>query len=257
MSLRITNLSVSYAQHQVLDALSIEALEPGSFTGLLGPNASGKSTLFKAVAGLIKSHSTELSLDGLNLANLSRTARAGNVAYLSQVFHTNLALSVFESVLLALKQQSKWRVKQQDLLKVSEILSTLNIDHLADNDICELSGGQTQLVAMARILVVEPKIVLLDEPTSALDLHHQLAILDVVRKLTISKGLITIAALHDVNLAAKYCDRLMLLNKGKIQVSGPPGRVLGLPILGASYNVSTSLEKTQQGQFYVDAQLVG
>ncbi|MEH6443840.1 MAG: ABC transporter ATP-binding protein [Oceanospirillaceae bacterium] len=256
MSLKISNLSVSYAQHQVLNELSVEGLESGSFTGLLGPNAAGKSTLFKAVAGLIKSNAGELHLNGVNLAKLSRTARAGNVAYLSQQFHTNLALSVFESVLLALKQRSKWRVKQQDLFKVSEILSTLGIGDLADKDICELSGGQKQLVAMARILVVDPKVVLLDEPTSALDLHHQLAILDVVRKLTISKGLITIAALHDVNLAAKYCDRLILLNDGKIQVSGPASEVLAMPVLGESYKVLTSLEQTRQGQLYVDAQLL-
>lgn len=256
MSLTISNLSVSYGDNHVLRGLSTERLEPGSFSGLLGPNAAGKSTLFKAVAGLIKCDVDRLLLEKQDLTSCSRAERAGKVAYLAQLFHSNLALSVFESVLLALKQRAQWRVTQQDLYKVSEILATLNIGHLADKDISELSGGQKQLVSLARILVVEPKVVLLDEPTSALDLHHQLAILDVVKKLTLSKGLITVAALHDVNLAAKYCDQLMLLNEGQIQVSGPPRAVLAMPVLGQSYHVATSLEQTRQGQLYVDAQLL-
>ncbi|MDB4837678.1 ABC transporter ATP-binding protein [Marinomonas sp.] len=254
--LSVSTLSVSYDDHKVLDNLFLDPLEPGVFSALLGPNAAGKSTLFKALAGLIKIKSGDITLNGVNVKTFNRAEQARKIAYLPQSFHTNLALSVFESVLLSLKQQSGWRVKEEDLRSVSDILARLNIEHLADKDICELSGGQKQLVAMARVLVIEPQVILLDEPTSALDLHHQLAILDVVKQLTREKGLITIAALHDVNLAAKYCDHLILLNKGVIQTSGTPSDVLSMPLLGQTYKVKTSLEESKLGRLYVDAQLL-
>jgi len=255
MSLSINNLQVSYAEHNVLKNLSVSGLKRGSFIGLLGPNAAGKSTLFKSIAGLTKVAGGRILLDDQNVLDMTRKERANRVAFLPQSFHTNLALSVFESVLLSLKQRSGWRVKQQDLNNVANILALLNIEHLADKDISDLSGGQKQLTAMARILVVKPDIVLLDEPTSALDLHHQLSLLKVVRQQTSDKQLITIAALHDVNLAAKFCDQLIVLDKGVIQLEGEPSHVLSKRALGETYKVTTSLETTTAGQLYIDAQL--
>lgn len=256
MSLSISELTVSYGTNKVLDNLHIDSLKKGQFVGLLGPNAAGKSTFFKALAGLINSESGVVILEGNNIKTLSRTVRARQIAYLPQSFHSSIALSVFESVLLALKQFSSWRIKPQDLQKVSAILEKLSLEHLADKDMSQLSGGQKQLVAMARILVIEPKVILLDEPTSALDLHHQLSILQMVKQMTQERGLITIAALHDVNLAAKYCDHLVLLNKGVIQASGKPSDVLAMKLLGETYNVNTSLEQSKLGKLYVDAQLL-
>ncbi|NRA21976.1 MAG: ABC transporter ATP-binding protein [Oceanospirillaceae bacterium] len=256
MSLSIKNLTVSYGANLVLDQLCISELKAGSFVALLGPNAAGKSTLFKAVSGLIKAQHAEVYLEGKNILSYSRTERAKLIAYLPQSFYTSLALSVFESVLLALKQQSSWRVRTTDTLKVAQMLELLNISHLADKDVSELSGGQKQLVALSRILVVEPKVILLDEPTSALDLHNQLSMLTLIKSLTSSRGIITVAALHDVNLAAKFCDHLILLNKGVIQAEGKPSEVLAMPLLGETYQVSTSLEYSARGDLYVDAQLL-
>jgi len=256
MSLSINNLSVSYGSNKVLNQLCIGDLKPGSFTALLGPNAAGKSTLFKAIAGLIKVQSASVHLHGENMDRCSRTQRAKLIAYLPQSFYTSLALSVFESVLLSLKQQSSWRVKESDTIKVAQTLVLLKISDLADKDVSELSGGQKQLVALARVLVVEPKVILLDEPTSALDLHHQLAMLTLIKQLTHSRKIITVAALHDVNLAAKFCDHLVLLNKGVIQAEGVPGDVLEMTLLGETYQVSTSLEYSNRGDLYVDAQLL-
>jgi len=256
MSLSIKNLTVSYGSNDVLKQLRISDLKPGSFTALLGPNAAGKSTLFKAVAGLIKAQKAEVSLNGEDVTKYTRTARARLIAYLPQSFYTSLALSVFESVLLSLKQQSSWRVKIEDTQKVADILERLNISRLADKDVSELSGGQKQLVALARILVVEPKVILLDEPTSALDLHHQLAMLTLIKELTITREIITVAALHDVNLAAKFCDHLVLLNHGEIQAEGNPSQVLDTSLLGETYQVSTSLEYSKRGDMYVDAKLL-
>ncbi|MGX9415719.1 ABC transporter ATP-binding protein [Vibrio sp. WJH972] len=256
MSLSVSNLSVGYDAHNVLKSLNISPLEKGSFTALLGANAAGKSTLFKSIAGLIKTQSGEVFLDGKELKTYSKIQRARDVIYLPQSFYSSLALSVFESVLVSFKQNSGWRVKPDDIKQVAQVLSLLNIEHLAKKNISELSGGQKQLVALARILVVNPKVILLDEPTSALDLHHQLSILTVIKKLTIERNFITIAALHDVNLAAKFCDQIMLLNKGVIQTQGDALDVLAMPELGEAYKVKTTLEHGSKGQLYLDAELL-
>ncbi|NQZ33248.1 MAG: ABC transporter ATP-binding protein [Oceanospirillaceae bacterium] len=256
MSLSVKQLTVNYGTNTVLNQLCFNDLKPGQFTALLGPNAAGKSTLFKAIAGLLKIKNGEIHLNGSDVQRFSRTMRAKQIAYLPQSFYTSLALSVFESVLLALKQDSSWRVSAKDTQQVAQILTQLNITHLADKDVSELSGGQKQLVALARILVISPKVILLDEPTSALDLHHQLAMLSLIKELTQKRGIITIAALHDVNLAAKFCDHLILLDKGNIQAQGTPAHVLAMDLLGETYKVATSLEYSKRGEMYVDAQLI-
>ncbi|MFT2112071.1 ABC transporter ATP-binding protein [Marinomonas sp. 2405UD68-3] len=255
MSLSVSNLTVSYGKHVVLNELNIDSLQKGSFTALLGPNAAGKSTLFKSIAGLIGAHSGDIFLGSKSLRTCSKMERSRNVIYLPQSFYSSLALSVFESVLVSLKQHSGWRVKPSDVKQVAQVLELLNIGHLAEKDISELSGGQKQLVALARILVVEPNVILLDEPTSALDLHHQLSILTIIKKLTIERGFITVAALHDVNLAAKFCDQILLLDRGVIQTQGNAQDVLSMPLLGEAYKVETSLERGSTGQLYLDAKL--
>jgi len=255
MSLHVSDLTVSYGAHVVLNKLNIEPIQEGSFTALLGANAAGKSTLFKAIAGLIKVDHGDVLLGTKNLKACSKLERARDVIYLPQSFYSSLALSVFESVLVALKQSSGWRVKQADIKQVAEVLALLNIGHLAEKNISELSGGQRQLVALARILVVKPKVILLDEPTSALDLHNQLSILSIIKKLTRERKFIAVAALHDVNLATKFCDQIMLLDKGTIQTQGEAKSVLAMPELGEAYNVETRLEYGSTGQLYLDASL--
>lgn len=256
MSLSVTNLTVSYGAHTVLNGLSVNNLPKGSFTALLGPNAAGKSTLFKSLAGLIKTQSGDVVLEGESLNHCSKAQRSQSIGYLPQSLYSHLSLSVFESVLVSLKQRSSWRVKSDDIEAVAKVLTLLNIEHLAERSISELSGGQKQLVALARILVIKPKVILLDEPTSALDLHHQLFILDVIKKLTLEREFITIAALHDVNLAAKFCDQIILLDKGVIQTQGKAHSVLAMPELGEVYKVKTTLEETRAGRLYLDAELL-
>lgn len=173
-----------------------------------------------------------------------------------QAFGCNAALTVFESVLLALKQTTGWRVEAENLEKVAETLSELGLGHIADRGLANLSGGQAQMVAMAQTLVRAPKVVLLDEPTSALDLHHQLSIMTAVRQSALAKDIIVFAALHDLNLAAEFCDRLILIRDGRILADGDPEQILAMPEIGETYRVKTSLETTSRGSFYVDAELV-
>lgn len=255
MTLSINNIRAGYGTKEILHEISILGIERGAFIGLIGPNASGKSTLFKTLAGLLKPSAGELILNDENITHQLRRDRARTVAYMPQAFGCNALLTVFESVLLALKQTTGWRVKSDNIEKVSEILQNLGLDHLADRGIADLSGGQAQMVAVAQTLVREPDIILLDEPTSALDLHHQLSILTSIRKEMARRQPIIMAALHDLNLAAKFCDRLILLRNGHILADGIPSDILSLPDIGETYRVETQLEQTSRGEFYVDARL--
>lgn len=255
MSLVIDNVSAGYGRTPVLRNVTLAPIEPGQFVGLIGPNASGKSTLFKTLSGLLRPTGGTIRLEGTDLSSLGRAARARKIAYMPQAYGCNAILTVYESVLLALKQTTGWRVGADNLDRVSRTLATLRLTHLADRGLGDLSGGQAQMVAVAQTLVRDPAIVLLDEPTSALDLHHQLSIMASVRGEMQARGTIVMAALHDLNLAAEFCDRLILIREGGIVADGTPQDILSLPQIGETYRVTTALERTRRGSLYVDAEL--
>ncbi|MFT4743023.1 MAG: iron complex transport system ATP-binding protein [Yoonia sp.] len=255
MNLSISNLSAGYSGRAILEDINIPIIEGGSFVGLIGPNASGKSTLFKTLAGLIKPMSGSIEINDEDITNLKRKDRSRRVAYMPQAFGCNALLTVFESVLLALKQTSGWRVRSDNLDRVSDTLNALGLSHLSSRGIADLSGGQAQMVAVAQTLVRAPEVILLDEPTSALDLHHQLSIMTSIQAEVGRRKPVVMAALHDLNLAAKFCDRLVLLRDGKVLADGLPADILSLPVIGETYRVEMDLEKTHRGALYVDARL--
>lgn len=255
MSLLIDGLHAGYSGTKILTDVTIEYLHPGELVGVIGPNAAGKSTLFKSIAGVIEPMSGDILINGKSTFNMSRAQRAKHVAYMPQAFGCNAVLSVFESVLLALKQSGGWRVSQTQLDRVAHILQTLGLEHIAGRNIAFLSGGQAQMVAVAQTLVREPDIILFDEPTSALDLRHQLQIMSQIRNAVTSNGLVGLAALHDLNLAAQFCDRVVLIKDGQIKADGSPESVLGSPDIDDAYGVSTELGRTGSGRLFVDATL--
>lgn len=257
MSLSLNNLSAGYGRKAILRDVCVANVAPGEITGLLGANGSGKSTLMKAIAGFLAPKSGRVDLEGHDMADLSRTARAQVIAYMPQTFGSNAILTVFEAVLLSLKQTSGWRVRSTDVDEVTQVLNRLGILHLAALGIDTLSGGQAQMVAAAQAVVRKPKVLLLDEPTSALDVHHQLHILSAIRAIARQDGTIVLIALHDLNLAAQFCDRLLLLHRGALQLDGAPEAVLSSPFLGPAYQVETTLERTKRGSLFVDIQLPG
>jgi iron complex transport system ATP-binding protein len=255
MTLSIEGVRAGYGNVQVLHDINIPNIKGGAFVGLIGPNAAGKSTLFKTLAGLIKPSSGTIRINHDDVTNLARRDRSRRVAYMPQAFGCNALLTVFESVLLALKQTTGWRVNSDNLDRVSDTLGALGLSHLASRGIADLSGGQAQMVAVAQTIVRSPEVILLDEPTSALDLHHQLSIMTSIRTEMGRFRPVVMAALHDLNLAAKFCDRLVLLREGKILADGLPEDILALPDIGETYRVQTDLERTQRGALYVDARL--
>ena len=247
MTLRVQGLSFDYPGKPVLCGVDAGVLPEGKLTALLGPNAAGKSTFFRCVAGLLSPRDGRVLLDGVDLHLLSRAERIRDVCYMPQSYASNAALTVFEIVLLARKRLRDWRVSNEDIAAVSALLARFGIEHLAEHYIGELSGGQQQLVALCQAMVRPGRLFLLDEPTSALDLRHQLEVMQTLRELAVERGAVMIATMHDLNLAARFADHVLLMKDGRMIASGLTGAVLVSPELSQAYGVNIELLRTSDG----------
>lgn len=240
--LTLDNIHVSYGQHHVLRGVSASDFAPGSITALLGPNAAGKSTLVRSIAGLqkISQGACRVTRDGEVLRGQRRREAIG---YVPQDLLSSASLTAFESILVAARHCPITRRSAQQAHQPSAqecaaaVMHRLGISHLADRHICELSGGQRQLVAVAQMLVREPDILLLDEPTSALDLRHQVELLQLIRREVSGNNSLALIAIHDLNLAARYCDHLIVLHRGQLMAKGRPSEVLTPELLEAVYGL--------------------
>lgn len=251
MSLDISGLSAGYGAHRVLDDVTINDLKPGEVIAIIGPNAAGKSTLFRTIAGLIRPLGGQICFAGQDVATMPPAERAAHIFYMPQVFAMNAVLSVFEVVLLALKQSGRATVSADDIGTVEMALDRLGISRLADRIVSELSGGQQQLVSIAQALVRAPSVMLLDEPTSALDLRHQIDVLQRVGAATRERGSVSLVALHDLNLAARFADRIILMGQGRVVSDGSPVEVLSSARIQEIYGVTVETGFTASGQLYV------
>lgn len=255
MSLSVRDLSFAYSKKQVLHEIDIQPLAAGTVTALIGPNATGKSTFFKCIAGLHKPQSGQIILDDQEQGQVSRQLWSRRVCFMPQSYVCQAALSVFDVVLLARKQLQGWRARDEDIHAVATILRALNIEHLSQRDIGDLSGGQQQMVSMAQALVRSPRLFLLDEPTSALDLRHQLEIMTAIRHETRQRNIVTIVALHDLNLAARFADQLVLLREGRVLAQGSAMDILSSENIGSTYGVDVEVHTTSGGLISVVASL--
>lgn len=256
MSLELSALAFSYGAHTLFDGLSAAPLKRGELTALVGPNGVGKSTLFRLVAGLTKASRGTIRLDGTDVAALPDRRRAETIFLLTQHSVMRAALAVFDVVLLARRGWRGGKASNDDIRHVEDMLEVLGIEHLSDRLVTELSGGQQQLVALGQALVREPQVLLLDEPTSALDLRRQLEVMRLVRKLTRDRGIVCVAALHDLGLASRFADRFLLLHERKIVADGAPEDVLRDVATGRAYGVTLGVERSAKGTLIVEADLV-
>jgi iron complex transport system ATP-binding protein len=225
MKLIIEDLRFSYGSQMILNGVNIRDALPGQVTATVGPNAAGKTTLFKCIGGLLKPEGRVL-LDEKELKHFSKEQVTKHVTYLPQENPVNAVLTVFEAVLLARKHSLSWRVSDEDLKAVSDALEDLEIPDLALRYLNELSGGQKQMVSIAQALVRSPQVLLMDEPTSSLDLQHQLEVLDLIRTVTVDREITTLIALHDLNLAARYAHRFVVMSNGTVYATGTARAVL-------------------------------
>jgi iron complex transport system ATP-binding protein len=211
VSLRLDGVGVSYGGRRVLEGVTTPVLAGGEVVAVVGPNAAGKSSLFRRIAGLIPG-AGKVAIEG-------RSAVAGRsrltACYLPQDTAVNAVLTVYESILLAFKQGGSWSVSDDELKRIDQVLRELEIEDLAFRGLGELSGGQRQLVSIAQTLAREPDILLLDEPTSALDLHRQFEVLSLVRRLARERGMLVLISIHDLNQALRFADCVMVLARSQ------------------------------------------
>lgn len=236
VELTITGLRAGYGSHQILHDVNVERLTGGQIVGLLGPNASGKTTLIKSLADVHRGYEGDIRfrVDG---AAPHRKKKRQLTGYVPQDLPSTAALRAFEAVLIAARRESC----EDPVLRTGEIIHELNLDHIASRYLNELSGGQRQLVALAQMLVGRPGLMLLDEPTSALDLHHQLFVLSKVREKARQEGSLGLIAIHDINLAARMCDTLVVLKDGQIRAQGAPKDVLRTELVESVYHVEADI----------------
>ncbi|MEA3241689.1 MAG: ABC transporter ATP-binding protein [Pseudomonadota bacterium] len=231
--LRVNNLSCGYGSKTVLEDVSF-SLWTGFFCGLLGPNGSGKSTLINNLCRVFQPQGGELLLKGRNLEAFSRRELATQIAVVPQDTHISFPFLVREVISMGRNPHISGLFAKgylEDDPVVSRIMAETGIEHLQDRLITQISGGERQLVLLARALVQEPKLLLLDEPTSNLDIRHSVAILRLVEKKVREEDLAVLAIFHDLNIASIFSDYLFLLQDGQIAFQGETVEVMQKRIL--------------------------
>jgi iron complex transport system ATP-binding protein len=233
--LKILNISVNYGSRRILQDVSLD-VQSGEVLALIGPNGAGKSTLVRAVSGVIP-YTGQVRTNGDDFASLSTLERARYVATVPQAVSLPPAFTVWETVLLGrtpylnfLGQPSQ---KDEDIAR--QALGRVSALPFADRRVGELSGGEQQRVLFARALCQSTPILLLDEPTAHLDLQYQVSLLELVHELAHKDNLAVLIALHDLNLAAHYADRIALMVAGNIKAIGKPKEVLQPELIAEAY----------------------
>ncbi|WP_064151483.1 ABC transporter ATP-binding protein, partial [Klebsiella pneumoniae] len=218
--LSLSHFSAGYPRRKVIENLTVPHLPRGKITALLGPNGSGKSTLMRAMAGLGPCRG-ELLLEGENLLTQPFSRRAEQVVYLPQTLPAGVHLHVLESIIVA-QRAAGGRHSPQRQEEVMALLRQLGIAHLAMSYLDQLSGGQKQLVGLAQSLIRQPRLLLLDEPLSALDLNYQFHVMDLVRRETRRRNIVTLVVVHDINIALRHADHVLMLKAGQLLGDGTP-----------------------------------
>ena len=225
--IQVKNIHSGYHKKEVLKNISFE-IEEGEFLGIIGPNGSGKSTLLRSLSRVLRPLKGNIYYKGSDLYAIALNQIARDFAFVAQDTQVNFPFSVWEIVLMGrIPYLSRLQPQSAaDLKAAKESMSITDTLKLAGRQLNDLSAGEKQMVIIAKAIAQEPKVLFLDEPTSHLDIGHQVKILNLLKGLNRDKKITVAMVLHDLNLAAEYCDRLILLDNGSVYKSGPPGEVL-------------------------------
>ena len=225
--IELQNVSLGYNHRTILNNLTF-GVGPGEFVGLIGPNGSGKSTVIRALTRIIAPMEGRITLDGVDISSVDRHDLARIMGVVPQLPLLPSAFTGFEIVLMGRNPHLGLfeHEKSGDLEKAWHAMEVTGTQDLAKRSVGELSGGQIQCLLIARALAQETKAILLDEPTANLDIGRQIEILDLIKKLCREKELAVLAALHDLNLASQYCNRLVLISEGRVYKHGTPSEVV-------------------------------
>jgi iron complex transport system ATP-binding protein len=220
------DLSFAYGKTTVLREMKIE-IRPGEIVGVLGPNGSGKSTLIKVLSGVLAGYGGSVRIVGREVSHFPRRELARTLAVVEQEPQFSFAFTALEIVLMGRHPHLAGLAFESrgDLELAREALDRCGAAQFADRAIQDLSSGERQRVVFARALVQQPRALLLDEPASFLDIRYQVGLYDIVRSLAEETGCAVLSVLHDLNLAAEYCDRIYLIHRGRIEADGPTTEV--------------------------------
>lgn len=233
------------AKQPTLKGVTFEAM-PGELTALIGANAVGKSTMLKVILGLRRGQGrVTFSVPGVG--ELDERGRLRHVSYMTQSELTESELRVMDVVLLGRIQTLTLKVADEDLEKAWDIMRVLRIDGLATRPVRALSGGQRRMVAIAQTLVKDPSILVMDEPTANLDMQHELEVLQLVRAYTHQRGITSLLTLHDLNMASRFADKLVLLKEGRVFRQGTPAQVVTPENISAAYGVEVDVRRDADG----------
>lgn len=243
VTLQLDQVGAYYGKTLTVSEISTPVLTGGELVAVIGPNAAGKSTLFKRVAGLLKGPGH------IRLEGSAKGKRA--ISYMPQDSSANAVLTVYESILLARKQGQSWSVGDDDLRLIDHIMEALDIRDLSFRDLGALSGGQRQLVSIAQTLAREPDVIIMDEPTSALDLHRQMEVLAFMRAQAKQRGMIVLIAIHDLNQALRFADKTLIIAKGRMVACGVSGDIITAGMLRDVYRVEARIERCSRDLSHV------
>ena len=255
-ALTVESLSVRFGQRRVLDDVSV-TVTAGELVGLIGPNGAGKTTLLRACAGLIAAASGRVAIDGTAIGDVERRRLARLIAYLPQDAICHWPMEVGRLVALGrLPHLQPWqRPSGKDASAVGAALALADVRQFVGRNALELSGGERARVLLARALAVEPALLLADEPVSGLDPEHQLRMMEVLRG-RVEAGAGVIVTMHDLGLAARFCDRLVLLNAGRIVADGPPESILTPEALATVFRIRADVGEREGRPFVLPMDVI-
>ncbi|UUX49021.1 ABC transporter ATP-binding protein [Nisaea acidiphila] len=245
--LRIENLGCSYGKDTVLDGITLPVMRGGSMVAVLGPNGAGKSTLLKTIAGLLR-HSGSVKVGDREVTGLGQAEKLRTIGYSPQTAPQASALLAYEYAWSALRAALPELGNAEQERRIQTAFERLGLTDQLFKPVGALSGGQRQRLGFSQVLAREPLLYLLDEPTSALDLKWEIEALGLMRDRADRGGALCLVALHDLNLAMRFCDRFVLLKNGKLLAEGPVVGGLTPEMIRAAYGVEARIETCSRGR---------
>ena len=246
--LKIRGLESCYGESCIVSGLTLD-VPKGEIVGLIGRNGVGKSTLFRCILGLSPHYSGTILVNGKDLRALSVRERAREISYIPQSHAPVYDYEVVDVVLMATGNDLKMLATpgEAQLQRAHEALARIGIEHLAHRTYTQISGGEQQLVLIARALAQNAQTIIMDEPTSALDLRHQLVVMEAARRYAAETGAVCLAVVHDLLTASRFSRSLLLLEEGRISALASPEEVLRAEKLEPVYHVDVSVEQSRSG----------
>lgn len=253
-AIEFSGAAFAYRERDVLCDVHLVVRE-GEFVGVLGPNGSGKTTLVRGATGVVTPRAGVVRVHGIDVGTIARRDLARQIAVVPQEGVPIFPYTVLETVLMG---RAPWLGSfafegDDDVARARDALAAVDATHLEDRDLSELSGGERQRVVVARALAQNTRIVLADEPTAHLDLRHAVSMFQLFRRLRDERGLAVMLVTHDLNLAARHCDRVVLLAEGTIRADGAPRDVLTAPLLERTFGTRIEVRLRDDGTPFVVA----